>query len=441
MASVLRTHNDYTDRAPVPGYSTGISDFFPRPKLRVVEGSMIDKDVFEIPSINGGTNGEVEGSFAEFRYPGHEKGYLDLSRLVLKVSGQVTKEDGKPLADTDSVSLIDGFVYGLIKSITIHLNDHQVDLNPIHCYAAYVNMVTTMNPHLSPSLGKCIGFNNEKIPSVITEAHMTKIKDEITSLRSHGFNFTTPLTCEVGGSDMYLFSNVSLRVKIEFNNDSFVLNTPTDGFHPRLKITDCRLQLTTRLPRIEAHTALLRAMRNAPLSYVYPKTLHKNYILPANQSSLNMDYPFGKIIPETMYVFMVSMDSANGNYKKNPFFFHHNNLKSLQVYKDNKNVYDVACSFPGKCSDFYFKTLDSLGLETFHGLTFDRFIDGKTIAVISLEPEKLRDVIPIEKDGNLRLSLHLSQPSTENIIVYILGSTTGVFYIDEGLNVYTDTRS
>ena len=439
MTSVLRSL-DHGDRAPVPAYSTGISDFFPRPKLRVVEGSFIDKDIFEISSINGGVNGEIEGSFVEFRYPGHEKGYLDLSSLVLNIAGSVTKEGGGALEADDKVTLADGFMFTLIKSISVYLNDHQVDLNTVHSYSAYVNMVTAMNPHHRETLGECIGFANKRTPDVITDAHMADSAAETAHLRAHGFHYSAPLTCDIAGSDMYLVSNVSLRIKIEFNSDQFMLNTPTANFRPRLKISRCTLQLTTRTPRPEAHSALMESMLNAPLSYIYPKMLHKNYILPAQQTSLSMDYPFSKVIPETLYIFMVRMPSAAGDYKRNPFYFGHNNIQSLQVYADNKNMCDIKCSFPGKCTNFYYNTLASLGAETFHGLTKDLFMNGRTIAVISLEPEKLSDVVAIEKDGNLRLSMQLARPADENIVVYILGTTTAVYYIDKDSNVYTDTR-
>ena len=56
----------------------------------------------------------------------------------------------------------------------------------------------------------------------------------------------------------------------------------------------------------------------------------------------------------------------------------------------------------------------------------------KNIFFGDLRPSESSDTIPLERSGNLRLSVQLSTVNTVNYIVYVLGVTNGLITVDAG---------
>lgn len=75
-----------------------------------------------------------------------------------------------------------------------------------------------------------------------------------------------PLLMDVATMDMYLLDNVSMRIRLEFATDEFVVNaTSATSTH---KIDSCKLHLTTLKPRDSARESLGMSLQRNPLSYV-----------------------------------------------------------------------------------------------------------------------------------------------------------------------------
>jgi len=76
--------------------------------------------------------------------------------------------------------------------------------------------------------------------------------------------------------------------------------------------------------------------------------------------------------------------------------FGHNHLSKLSVIVNNNSVYNISTSFPSRCSDLYYHSLNALGLEKEHSLDREGFVNGKMVAVLDLQPEKIQDAIAID---------------------------------------------
>jgi len=185
----------------------------------------------------------------------------------------------------------------------------------------------------------------------------------------------------------------------------------------------------------------LTDLYNAVLSAMCLRRHYKTYVMASNQTQLAIDMPWSSTIPEKLFLFMVDMKAYAGDYTINPLHFGHNHLSKLLVTVNNTSVYNISTSFPTQYSDLYYHSLNALGLEKGYSLTKNGFVNGKMIAVMDLQPEKLQDALAIENSRSLRIGVELSQPPTSNIVLFLVGDTQGVIYIDNERRVVTDIRA
>lgn len=444
---ILSIMNQY--KTPLSSYVAGVSDMFPRSnRLRMVESGIEDRCEVDVLPFNAGINGSVTDNYAEFRWPAGQNCYIDLSRLVLEIKGNLKKGDGTSLGEADHAVLCNSAMHSLIKSVSVYFNGQQVEQNPLYNFSSYVRLETGMSPSLKKTLGRNMYYyDSSSIPrtynkEIFTNAS-TQEKSAMSEVKTHGFHFMAPLLLDIASMDMYLLDNVSMRIRLEFASDKFVINAEPEASssNPKVEIETCKLHLTTLKPRDSAREALNKSLLRSPLSYIFNKTLYKTYVMASNQTQLSIDMPWGSTIPEKLALFMVDMKAYAGNYSENPLHFGHNHLSKLSVIVNNNSVYNISTSFPSRCSDLYYHSLNALGLEKEHSLDRDGFVNGKMVAVLDLQPEKLQDAIAIENSGSLRIAVELSQPHDSNIVLFLVGDTQGVMYVDSDRRVVTDIRA
>jgi len=436
-------------KTPLSSYVAGVSDMFPRSnRLHMIESGIEERSEVDVLPFNAGINGSVTDNYAEFRWPAGQNCYVDLSRLVLEIKGSLRKEDGTLLSEGDHAVLCNSAMHSLIKSVTVYFNGQQVEQNPLYNFSSYVRLETGMSPSLKKTLGRNMHYyDHSSIPRSYAEDYFTgaseQEKSDMNEVKTSGFHFMAPLMLDIATMDMYLLDNVSMRIRLEFASDRFVINTSPQavGSKPVVKIETCKMHLTTLKPRDSAREALNKSLIRSPLSYIFNKTLYKTYVMASQQTQLAIDMPWGSTIPEKLSLFMVDMKAYAGDYNMNPLHFGHNHLSKLFVTVNNNSVYNISTSFPSRCSDLYYHSLNALGLEKEHSLDRHGFVNGKMIAVMDLQPEKLQDAIAIENSGSLRIAVELSQPYDSNIVLFLVGDTQGVIYVDNDRRVVADVRA
>ena len=149
------------------------------------------------------------------------------------------------------------------------------------------------------------------------------------------------------------------------------------------------------------------------------------------QNSMVCELPFSQIIPSNITMCIISMTAFNGDYARNGIYFSHANLAHVDITVNGSSAYNLHSEFPHNYSNLYFSTLESLGVESDHTLTYDVFGNGRTICVFNFVSEEIDNAHPVAKSGNLRVNLTLKQPVQENMIVLFFANTTGVIYIDK----------
>ena len=143
---------------------------------------------------------------------------------------------------------------------------------------------------------------------------------------------------------------------------------------------------------------------------------------------------------------MVSSAGFNGNYKKNPFKFHHYNVSNIALIVDG----DTLPGRPQKLNfsndegsrDFIeayvnmYESLGQSGTDFGGGITPESFAEGHTLFVYSLDPVvRSGRYMNLNKHSNVRLELHFSVPLPETVTVVIHIESPAVFEVDASRSV------
>ena len=436
---------------PVSEYAPSIVSEFPRIfRQRLVESSIASKTLVDVLPVNLNHNARLKDKYLEFRLPGVRGSLIDLSKLVLEMKLSLTKADGETKLDDDvNVAFANGTANTIFKAIQVYIGDQMVETNPYFNYWSFIKMLTSFSATKLKSLGEVGNLcrdTREVSRDTYDAAYFTGLnyesKTRLKSIKEHGLHVTFPIMSDVLSCDQYLCDDIPVRIRLELANEAWYINTDGDGSGIRSHIDFAKLWVT----RLQPYPSALQSLNNQletgkDTKTLFNKTLYKTLVLGNQQTSIVSDLPWGNVIPERLYLVMVEMPAFAGTHNKNGLYFSHANVSEITVSINGLSVYKNSMIFPDQCSQAFFNTLDSLGLENDTLLDFTSFKKGRSVFVYSLLAEDLAGAVPLEQSGNLRISIQLSQGLDNNLVILMFGDTKGVISVNADRNVICDSRA
>ena len=411
--------------APLNSCLLGVSGAIPRTSARnVIESSIDSASVIEHTPVNSQLDGSLTDNFVDYNiHP--VQGLTDLSDLTLELKGYLTKEDGTQLVDADNVLILNNGLHSLIKSVTVIANNTQIEFSGNYSINSYINQITGFSPHDLLQRGELIGLRDPSFaPKQITDQHFAdmpeSLKRYMKRIKDEGIHFKGPLMIDIATVSSYLLSGVHIKIKIELHEPSYYLCSP--NLRPKLKISS--MKLFTRVLKLRQNMALglENTIKRSPVVYSFRKQMGKSFVIPSRQTHINIENPFISGIPEKIFIVMIDHQAYVGSsYKSNSFYFDHNQLKRISITLNDSYKYNCTAQFPSDTTDIYYETLRALGSDHDHLLNRNVFEKGTTILAFNLNPELLKDALHLNKTGVLRVNIELTQPSQENISLYMLG--------------------
>ena len=448
MASIVSANSASAQKTPVPKYAAGISQHFPRPnKVRMLESSIASHQVMDVLPTNLGYNMRLADKYVEFIIPGSVGSFIDLSKLILTLNIALTKEDGTSIPDTKNVDVVNNIAQSLFKSVQCYLGDTVVETNVFYGYTSFVQLCTTIaqskiNTYCANTFTNLGGISSDKIDDTYFTNLPADRKKRIASLRKDGIQVCTPLTLEVCSVDRYLLDGIDVRIRLELASDAWLVLAKDNADKIKVQINAAKLLYTKLFPYPNALLALNSALdAGSVVQYTFTKNLVKSYILGANQISASYDLPYGSVIPEKLTLIMTKMESFAGAYNLNPLHFTSGNLSNITITVNGHSIYNVSAKFPEQYSELYYHTLDALGLHRDHLITYESFNKGLCVCVFDFKAENLEETLPVESYGNLRINLTLSEATTENRLVLLIGETLGIINVNSDRRIHCETRA
>ena len=443
-------------KIPLEYYSSSIIDQFPRSnKIRNVESSIASTQQIDILPVNLPINQRLRDNYLEFRIPGTQGAFLDLSNIVVDFKVSLTKDDDTTkLEEDDNVEFVNGLSNTMFKSVQVFLGEQVVETNSNFNYWSFIKLISCMPPSKMSTLGRIGAFRTDWsdddgiITNEFTNTYFTgataKNKKINTDLKSRGLSMCFPLALDISTLDQYVLDNIDVRVRLELSPHAWLLNTSaTDGSKYRIHMDYAKLWVTRVFPYPSAYLALNGALVSSPdpVTYTFNRTISKTYVLTGNQTSLLIDQPWAQVIPNKIYMVIVPMNYYAGLHQGNGLYFENAKLRSIAIYLNNNAIYRIAGDFDNHYSRLYYETLKTLGLERDSILGYDSFNKGRSIFAFDMSSIQTKDSLPVERSGNLRMELEFAGGVTYNRMVLLFAETTGILSIDGQRTVLCDVRA
>ena len=436
---------------PLPNYNASIIDSFPQVnRNRNVETGITDRYMMKIPPTNNTLGNSIVDKYVYFEVNGNEGTMLDMSTLGLEIMVTLTKNDNTLLGDDLNIVPANSLLNTLFRTAHVYVNDRLIESSPCFNYQAYIKSLVSMKSSSIKSRGRLsfhwLDDKGSKIQNKYEAAYFQNLssleKKWVAHTKQNGLHLIGSLFLDITSLDQYLLDNVGVKVKLEMNPNSWIINSDVDQSNIKINLHNVNLLVDRVTPRTNALLALHQALSapSSKIDYLFTKMLQRSYTLNANQTTISINNPFGQIIPEKLYLCFVKMNSFTGSFTSNGLYFGHENLQNLHVTINGSTVYDINSKFPHDFSQLYFATLKTIGTEFDSLIHFDAFNEGRTVIALNFKSEFAEDTMEIDKSGNLRLEMTFDTPKNENRVILLLGESQGVLSIDGDRNVECHVR-
>lgn len=435
----------------VSDYASAITSGFPRvSRPRIIESSIEERNKIDVLPVNLSSDNVLRDNYLEFRIPGTPGHFLDLSTLAIELQVSLRLEsDNSKLDDGKHVMLVNGLSNTMFKSCNCYLNEQLVEGTPVFNILSFIRQLTNIGPDKKDTLARSSFYYRDDLESGVSESFTEDFFTSATSneknlmkaVKDHGLSMTAPLFLDLSTIDQYLADNVNVRIRLELSNREFILNTDQDGKLFKVQVDLARVWLDRVTPYRSALEAFNNSLRGRNIEYTFTRSLYKSYVLASNQTSLLAENLWGNIIPSKLFMVIIDLDSFSGKYSRNGLYFSHADLSETHITLNGNTVYHIATDFPYNYSRLYYTTLQALGLDSQHTLTYDAFANGRTVCAFNFVAEEAENSIAVERSGNLRVSLNFKKPVNKNRLVLFLAETLGVIEIDEQRLVRVSVRA
>ena len=266
---------------PVRQFIGGVSNYFPRPgKQHSLETAMEKRIEYVVKPTNASNEGFTGDGFVEYRIVGVPGQFLDLSELVLDIEGYLVWGDGTLVAVPDAVQLCNLGICTIIKTVSVFLNNVQVESGINYGYTAYMRTLMDAPGWRRGSTLNLMGYTGQVMERRITDQGLALAPERNVD----EFSFMAPLVLDIATCDGYLLDNVDIRIRVELANERFVINTKDPNRTPTYKLTKADLKVTKLKPMDNALQSLAKQLEKVPQTYVFDRTMYCSRPIAVGQS-------------------------------------------------------------------------------------------------------------------------------------------------------------
>ena len=314
--------------------------------------------------------------------------YIDLSKTILTVRGEITKGDGTTLTggNQTSVAPVNNFLHSLFKQVDVYLNGKQVTpAMGTYAYRAYIETLLNYDVSAKKSqftsalyykdtatqmdeAGSLPGSSPKTINNITKVSSpsgggvdtLEKEDVKITEAGSGNQGFAKrskfirngkqfvlsgPIFADIFMSDRLLLNMMDLKVVLNRSSHKFCLmdlSGPANGSAPAVKPQVKLSEVILKIRKVKVDQAVSdgieRMLKQTPALYPTRRVECKILTVPSGLPTTRQDNIFSGIIPKTFVVGFVHVDAASGVYHKNPYNFAHFGVTSLSLTANGEEI-------------------------------------------------------------------------------------------------------
>jgi hypothetical protein len=392
-----------------------------------------------------------ENAAIEFCIPGIREEYLDLAQTLLYVKGKIVNAKGEDIKETDNVGLVNNALHSIFSQFDITLNGkHISSITGNYPFAAYLeNLLNYDNNTVSTRLENVLFYKD-------SAGAMDSAGDDNVGLKKRKSRVVKNRGVEMIGQPHISFFNqnkllingIDVKVKMTRARDAFSLMS--DGTEYKFIVLDATLRV--RRVKVNPNIALTHSkiLERCNIKYNIERVEVKVQTLSQGSKNHTIDNLVLGQLPKRIIIGFVSNTAYNGDYKKNPFNFHHYNLNHLSLYVDGQQVPSKPLKPDFKnalYTDSYQTLFSGTGIhfgQSTHTITYDEYKGGYCLFAFDLTPDlsaHLSTHWNLIRHGSLRAELGFAEALPEVINMILYAEYDNVIEIDKARNVTTDYGS
>ena len=421
--------------------------------------------------------------------------YIDLSKTILTVTGNIMKKDGTTKlagGGQSNVAPVNNFLHSLFRQVDVYLNGKQVT-PAMGTYANRSYIETLLNYDVSAkesqfssalyykdTAGKMdktgtLEWSSQTINYKSATNQNASVKVYAPPTGNTGFakrhKFITngnqfvlsgPIFSDIFMTDWLLLNMMDLKVVLNRSTDAFSLmeiGNDSDPIEPRVHLTDVVLKVRKVKVDQSVSDGVERMLKQTPALYPIRRVECKILIIPENLPNTRQDNIFSGIIPNSFVFGLVHVNAANGIYGKNPYNFQHFGVTNVSLTANGQEIpfKQLTLKYPkaadGKIDpatdteldfDEAYNTLFSgtgkiysnAGLD----ITREDYPGGYALYTFDLTPDMCKgaDYFNTVQRGSLTLALTFGKATEDPIAMVCYGDFENVIRIDSERNAIYD---
>lgn len=360
---------------------------------------------------------------------------INLKNMQIETEIQILK-DGKPVEEKfiNQYGPINNFALSIFQSVSLLLNGQNIETQGHFPYLSLIK--TLLNTEQIPEYKlelmqlfvKDSGFLNALSP---VTSELTNVNAGLTArwnyLKQNNGKYImrAPLTLSVSSVDHLLPAGVNLDLKIQRNNNEFLLMSKDNDFEVKL------LNIRWMVERIQlADDVILgyqHAMQQNDAIYNYIEDKIDTYILNSGMKVFELQNIFSKLLVDQCIIFMVDLDASIGNFQKNGLVMTAKNLNEITIKVDNSFVQSQSMDLSSNNILQPYSNLFDLNPKL-------QIKPQDYIETYPLFYFKLREVGKIAneiKKSKVDLKLEFSDHLEHNLLLFVYSTYNSKFYLNK----------
>ena len=359
---------------------------------------------------------------------------------------QIVRKDGSVLEDDADYSVVNLFPHSIFSQVDLEIDGINLSCHDnLYPYKTYLETLLT--------------YGHDAKFSHLTTSHFVKdtphqFENGLTGNKgyiirrkevegSKIFDFCINPHIDFIHSNRVLPSDIPVKLKFTRSPDSFSILSPTNN-DLCVKIQSLSLFIYRVQPKdsVRQHHNRLFSKMNA----IFPitRSLCKKYTVPSGLSSANQPNIINGLLPRQLVVGFVKADALNGDYKLNPFNFHHFNCNFIALRVNGLQIpaKGYRPNFEKRLVRRELRALyDNIGVsnasdDTGCNLNVSDFIGGYSLFCFDLTPDKCNGFHLHENvSGIIDLEILFSKPLEEAITVICYNAYESIVSITKDRNV------
>jgi len=278
-----------------------------------------------------------DGTPIEFVVGGSGQDYVDLANTQLYVRAQILRADNTPIDNTNHEGPVNLWLHLLFSEIDIKLNDVLVtSTNNTYVYRADIETLQTYGPaakesQLTASLFyKDVAVHLENGNPSDNAALNTGLKKRHSFLEDSAVvDMIGCIHSDLFFQDKYLPNDVTLRVRLVRQKDTFSLLSSENGATYKVKILDCKLFVRKAKLSASVFVVHAKALEHGNAKYPVRRFICKTFTVLRSNLDFSRENLFSGQLPTRFVIGCIDNDTFNGTYA-NLISFNFIQLKTLR---------------------------------------------------------------------------------------------------------------